>query len=101
MIKTPSVPKSLQVLRASGLATFKQKINIGKVIEGRSIVEQSALLGIARKVINLDRRDHPSISKVVRTRDIQSFEVDLHGKNWLVHQSRHNNIWVMSENHRA
>ena len=94
MIKTPSVPKSLQVLRASGLATFKQKINIGKA------VEQSSLLGIARKLINLDDRDRPTFSKMVRTKDMQSFEVDLNGKNWLVHQSRHNNTWVMSENHR-
>lgn len=85
-------------LRANGLGSFRQKINIAKVDQkGKSLVEYSSLLGIARRVISLSRRDRPLFSQFIRMKDMQSFEAQLDNKNWLVSQSRHNNVWVMSD----
>ena len=90
--------KTQQALRAAGLATWRQKINIGKLDkDGKLVTPRSVFLGIARKLINLERRDHPTFTKIVRTKGDQSFEVDLNGKSWLISQTLPNGHWVMSD----
>jgi len=73
------------------IPTWKQKLNIQKA-------DRSSLVGIARHLLNMDKKSDTiqEICDITRTKDVQSFTVKSKEGTDLVSSNRSSNIWVLT-----